>query len=218
MKSKSEPKQSQCTFLYPDLIDQLDPKDPLLVLAKKIPWDYLENEFAPLYSEKGRPAKPIRLMVGLLLLKQLKNLSDECVVENWIQNPYFQAFCGMKTFQWKMPCEPSDLCHFRKRIGEAGFEKIFQVSVAIHGKAAQESEIIVDTTVQEKNITFPTDTKLCVKVIGRLWKLAKNEKITLRRSYRFELKKHLDIIRFNRTKNTKLKEDMKLGGRRGRGH
>ncbi len=205
MKSKTPPKYTQGSFLYPDLIDQLDPDDPLLLLAKKIPWSYLENEFAPLYAERGRPAKPVRLMVGLLLLKQLENLSDERVVEEWRRNPYFQAFCGMKTFQWKMPCEPSDLSHFRKRIGEAGFEKIFQVSVSVHGKAALESEIVVDTTVQEKNITFPTDTKLCVKVICRMWKLAKKENIALRRSYRREIKELLRTIRFNRTKNTKLK-------------
>ena len=81
MKAKPVPKIAQGTFLYPDLIDQLDPKDPLLLLAAKIRWEKLEAEFAPLYAQRGRPAKPIRLMVGLLLLKQLANLSDERVVE-----------------------------------------------------------------------------------------------------------------------------------------
>ena len=154
MKAKPTPRHSQTSFLYPELLDQLDPKDPLLLLAKKIPWEQLEKDFAPLYSERGRPAKPVRLMVGLLLLKQLENLSDERVVEEWRRNPYFQAFCGMKTFQWKLPCEPSDFCHFRKRIGETGVEKIFQISVSLHGKAALESEIVVDTTVQEKILLF----------------------------------------------------------------
>ena len=93
-------------------------------------------------------------MVRLLLLKQLANLSDERVVEEWRKNPYFQAFCGMKTFQWQLPCEPSDFCHFRKRIGEKGMEKIFQISVEIHGNQALESEIVVDTTVQEKKCHF----------------------------------------------------------------
>ena len=205
MKAKPVSPHSQRSFLYPDLIDQLDPKDPLLLLAKKIPWEQLENDFTPFYAERGRPAKPIRLMVGLLILKQVENLSDERVVEEWRRNPYFQAFCGMKTFQWKLPCEPSDFCHFRKRIGEKGFEKIFQISVSLHGKNALESEIIVDTTVQEKNITYPTDTKLRVKVISRCLKVAEAEKIKLRRSYRRELKEHLRTIRFNRNKNTKLK-------------
>ena len=205
MKAKPTPRHSQTSFLYPELLDQLDPKDTLLLLAKKIPWEQLEKDFAPLYSERGRPAKPVRLMVGLLLLKQLENLSDERVVEEWRRNPYFQAFCGMKTFQWKLPCEPSDFCHFRKRIGETGVEKIFQISVSLHGKAALESEIVVDTTVQEKNITFPTDTKLRIKIISRCWKIAKRENIKLWRSYKRELKTHLRIVRFNRDKNTKVK-------------
>lgn len=205
MKAKPVSPHFQRSFLYPNLIDQLDPKDPLLLLAKQIPWEELENDFAPLYAKRGRPAQPIRLMVGLLILKQLENLSDEKVVEEWKRNPYFQVFCGINTFQSKLPCEPSDLCHFRKRIGEAGFEKIFKISVLLHGKEARETEIIVDTTVQEKNITYPTDTKLRVKVISRCWKIAKEENIKLRRSYSRELKEHLRTIRFNRNKNTKLK-------------
>lgn len=96
MKARPAPRDSQATFLYPDLIDQLNPKDPLLQLAARIPWDRLEAEFAPLHATRGRPAKPVRLMAGLLLLKQLANLSDERVVEEWRQNPCFQAFCGMK--------------------------------------------------------------------------------------------------------------------------
>lgn len=70
-----------------------------------------------MYSEHGRLAKPTRLMVGLMLLKQLENLSGERVVEAWTQNPYYQAFCGMTEFQWKLPCDPTDLVYFRERIG-----------------------------------------------------------------------------------------------------
>ena len=121
MKPKSSPHQNQGTFLYQDLLEQLNPNAPLLILAKKLPWDMFEREFTPLYSEIGRPAKPIRLMIGLLLLKQIENLSDERVVEAWVQNPYYQAFCGMEHFQWHFPCDPSELVHFRKRIGEMDF-------------------------------------------------------------------------------------------------
>ena len=159
----------------------------------------------PLYSEKGRPAKSIRLMVGLLLLKQLENLSDERVVEAWVQNPYFQAFCGMRHFQWCFPCNPSELVHFRKRIGESGAEKIFQASVLLHGDRALEREVVIDTTVQEKNITFPTDDKLRLKVIKRCWDLASKEGIQLRRSYRRELKKLMRIIRFKKSVRDKGK-------------
>jgi IS5 family transposase len=186
-------------------LKQLNPKEPLLLLAKKIPWEHFERDFAPLYSHRGRPAKPIRLMVGLLLLKQIEDLSDECVVEAWVRNPYYQAFCGVEYFQWNLPCDPTDLVYFRKRIGEAGVEKIFQASVALHGQSGLEREVVIDTTVQEKNITFPTDTKLRVKVMSRCWKLAAEEGLSLRRSYRRELKKTLRIIRFHKRREDKKK-------------
>ena len=94
-------------------------------------------------------------MVGLLLLKQLENLSDEAVVLQWKRNPYYQVFCGMTEFQQSLPCDNTELVHFRNRIGKEGFELFFQMSVALHGQAALESNVNVDTTVQEKNITLP---------------------------------------------------------------
>lgn len=187
---------SQQSFLYPNLLDQLNPKDPLLQLSKAIPWNYFENKFSNLYSTTGRPAKPIRLMVGLCVLKHLENLSDERLVERWVQNPYYQAFCGVAEFQWQLPCDPTDLIYFRKRIGTEGFEQILAVSVAIHGEEIKEKEACIDTTVQEKNITFPTDDKLQRKVIERCWKLAEEHEIKLRRSYRRELKRRLLELRF----------------------
>ena len=205
MKPKTPPREKQGHLVYQDLLEQLNPKEPLLLLAQKIPWEYFEREFAPLYSHLGRPAKSIRLMIGLLLLKQLESLSDERVVEAWVRNPYYQAFCGMKHFQWSMPCDPTDLVHFRKRIGEAGVEKIFQTSVTLHGKAGLEREVVIDTTVQEKNITFPTDTKLRIKVMGRCWKVAHEEGLQLRRSYRRELKQTLRVIRFSKKQADKKK-------------
>ena len=87
------PNLNQTNMLYPNLLDQLNLKDPLIQLAKAIPWKYLEEEFTPLYSHRGKPAKPIRLMVGLCILKHLNNLSDDELVSQWIQNPYYQMFC-----------------------------------------------------------------------------------------------------------------------------
>lgn len=133
-------------------------------------------------------------------------------MEAWVQNPYCQVFCGMEYFQWQFPCGPSELVHFRKRIGEAGMEKIFQAPVALHGGKAMEKEEGIDTTVQEKNITFPTDTKLQVKVIGRCWKLAAAEGIRLRRSYRRELKKTLRTIRLSRSQKGKKKVAAAISG------
>ena len=89
-------------------------------------------------------------MVGLLLLKYLENLSDENVVLQWKRNPYYQYFCGMQEYVPALPCDSTELVKFRQRIGKEGIEDIFAMSVKLHGKAAQEKEVIVDTTVQEK--------------------------------------------------------------------
>jgi IS5 family transposase len=211
---ESPPNQDQMSFLAPNLMDQLNPKDPLLQLAKKIPWDFFESEFAPLYSANGRPAKRIRLMVGLCILKYLENVSDEVLVQNWVQNPYAQLFCGEIDFQWKLPCDPTDLIYFRKRIGEQGFEKILASSIVIHGENAREKEVCIDTTVQEKNITFPTDAKLYRKIIVRCLKIAQANNIQLRRTYAKEIKALKLICRFaghpkNRAKARKAVKRLK---------
>lgn len=175
---------AQTSFLMPTLAEQLDPRQPLRRLAEAMPWAEFESAFGKFYSPEGRPAKPVRLMVGLLLLKQMFNQGDETVVAAWVQNPYWQYFCGMNEFQWQVPCDPSDLVYFRQRIGEAGVQRIFQVSAQLHGEAAREKEVVVDTTVQEKNITYPTDSKQAHKIIGRCWKLADRHGVKLRRRYR----------------------------------
>ena len=193
-------------------MEQINPKDPLMLLNQAMPWEVLEKEFTPLYAEVGRPAKEIRLMCGLLILKQLENLSDEGLLTSWVRNPYFQAFCGETTFQWKKPCVSSDISHFRRRIGEEGAEKIFGLSVKLHGSKAVEKEVLLDTTVQEQNITFPTDSKLRAKVIGRCWKLAEKHGIRLRRSYRREVKVLVRGINF--TRGVKRNQVMNKYGRR----
>jgi IS5 family transposase len=105
-----------------------------------------------------------------------------------------QYFCGIRCFEHRFPFDPSDFCHFRKRIGESGFEKIFAHSVRLHGKETstkQSSWHLSDTTVQENNTTFPTDAKLCKKVIDKCNAIAKKSDIKLRRSYRRESKQLL---------------------------
>jgi len=174
----------QISFLMPTLGEQLDPRQPLKQLADRLPWAEFEQAFGKYYSEAGRPAKPVRLMVGLLLLKQMFNQGDETVVAAWVQNPYWQYFCGMAEFQWQVPCDPSDLVYFRQRIGQAGVQRILKVTARLHGDKAQEGEVVVDTTVQEKNITHPTDTKLAHKIIRRCWKVADRNGVKLRRRYR----------------------------------
>ena len=182
------PNQSQLNLLFPLLKDQLNPKHPLYQFAHQIDWKAIEADLGRFYVEQGRPAKPIRLMVGLLLLKQLDGLGDETVVEKWIENPYYQYFCGMDTFQWEQPVHPSDFPRFRSRIGQDGMEKLLKMSTNLHGEAAMEDQIVVDTTVQEKAITFPTDSKLQQRALEHLWQICELEGITLKQSYRRKVK------------------------------
>ena len=196
--------QSQTT-LFQSLEELLNPEEPLYKLSNKIPWEYFDKEFANLYSKTGRPSKPVRLMVSLLLLKQIYNLGDETVVSAWVHNPYWQYFSGYNTFQWKFPIEPTDLVHFRKRIGKEGIEKIFKMSIDLHGKASLESEVVIDTTVQEKNITYPTDVKLYKKIIDKCVKISKEEGIKLRQSYKRISKQLVIDQRGNRSSRGKAK-------------
>lgn len=174
----------------------LDQRQPLYKLAGRLPWTELEEAFEGYYSEIGRPALPTRLMAGLLLLKQLENLSDERVCEAWQRDLYMQYFCGERYFQWKLLCEPSELVHFRHRIGQEGVEKILKITVELHlEKVAKEGELVADTTVQEANVKFPTDTRLHVDCIKKLWRMGEVESVSWRRSYVRTLPKKLATLR-----------------------
>ena len=153
------PDTNQKELFRPMLVDMIDMTHPMVLLASTIDWKYFEKEFTHLYSPIGQSSVPIRLIVGCLMLKHLYNLGDETLAKSWIENPYMQYFCGMRCFEYRFPFSPSDFCHFRKRIGEAGFAKIFAYSVKLHGKevSGQVSSChLSDTTVQENNTTFPT--------------------------------------------------------------
>ena len=176
--------QSQKNLFSPLLIEFIDRGHELVLLGNKIDWKALEREFAPLYSTTGKPAMPVRFMAGCLMLKHLYNLGDETLAKAWIMNPYMQYFCGAANFQHHFPCDPSDFVHFRKRIGEAGVEAIFRHSVAIHGKEALSKMVLSDTTVQENNITFPTDSKLAKAVIDKCERMAHQLGIKQRQSYK----------------------------------
>src|SRR5665213_1515983 len=181
MLSKSSPK-TQLGF-YSTFEEQLSHIHPLYVLANKINWNIFEEAFSKLYSDEGRPAKSIRLMVSLLMLKHIRNISDESVVEQWFENIYYQYFSGEKSYACGMPCEASELVHFRNRIGDEGIELIFKESIRVNGKDGEQKEATTDTTVQEKNITFPTDAKLHKKIIKKCVALAEREDIALRQTY-----------------------------------
>src|SRR6202035_4972395 len=104
---------------YSTFEEQLNRKHPLYILSRQVNWRQFDEAFKDLYcSDNGRPAKPIRLMVSLLMLKHIRNLSDENVVEQWAENAYYQYFSGEQCFAAKGPCEATELVHFRKRVGE----------------------------------------------------------------------------------------------------
>jgi len=178
--------------LFSSLDDLLNQQHPLYKLSHKIDWQVFESAFTPLYcADNGRPAKPIRLMCGLLILKHLRNLSDESVVEQWSENAYYQYFCGAHEFVPSYPCNSSELVHFRHRIGEAGIELILSESIRVNeddpsGKADRTA--FIDTTVQEKNITYPTDAKLHKKIISKCVQISRREGLAMRQSYRCTLK------------------------------
>jgi transposase, IS5 family len=200
MLSKSSPK-TQLGF-YGTFEEQLSHSHPLYVLANKIHWEIFDEAFSKLYSDQGRPAKPIRLMVSLLILKHIRNISDESVVEQWFENIYYQYFSGEKSYACGMPCEASELVHFRNRIGDEGIELIFKESIRVNGKDGQKQQATTDTTVQEKNITYPTDNKLHRKIIKKCIAIANNEELNVRQTYTRTLKKLLIDQRFrNHPKN-----------------
>jgi transposase, IS5 family len=162
---------------------------PLVRLAKAINWRFLEEQFGAVYADgAGRPPLPTRLMAGLAVLKHTYNLSDEAVCELWVENPYYQYFCGEEFFQHELPLDRSSMTNWRNRMGEERLQALLQesLSVATRTGAMKPSDlarVVVDTTVQPKNITFPTDAKLVNKAREKLVKLAKRLGVKLRQSY-----------------------------------
>lgn len=179
------------------LSTQLNPSNELYRLSKAIEWEFFEKEFSGLFVDKvGAPAKPVRLVVGILMLQQMGGYSDEGVVEEWVENPYWQFFCGYDYLEWAKPIDSSSLPRWRKRLGKDGMEKILQSTIrsalksgAVTAKSL--SRVIVDTTVMEKNITFPTDAKLYYNGIKTLVRMAKDCNLELRQTYTFLSKKAL---------------------------
>ena len=178
----------------------IDMNHELVLLSKQIDWSEVESDFAEYYcADNGRPSVPIRTMVGMMLLKNIYNLSDEGVVARWVENPYMQYFTGEKVFRKRPPMNPIDMSKFRVRIGESGAEKILRISLMVNAEEVTEKEleqVMIDSTVQEKNITFPTDAKFYRKIIERVLKMSAREHIRLRRSYTREVKALKLKVRF----------------------
>ena len=161
----------------------------LVRLSHELDWVWLEEQLGSYYADQGRPSIPVRKIAGLLLLKQLHKESDESVIDRWIENPYWQYFTGETYFQTSRPFDPTDFVLFRRRIGEQGMEKILSLTVKLH-PGEEHSEIMqMDTTVQEKNISYPTDQKLASRVMEWMRRYAGWTGVKLRQTYEKEEKR-----------------------------
>ncbi len=187
---KRNPVSSGQIDLFRERLDSIiNMKHRLVTLSKIIKWDWLEFSVSKHYCHtNGRPGGSIRMMMGLLILKDIEGQSDESVCERWVENPYWQYFCGEEFFQHKFPVTPESLSYFRKRIGEEGMEVILAETIRlglVSGVVTKKDieQVTVDTTVQEKAVTFPTDSKLRHKARKALVVLAKQCDIPLRQSY-----------------------------------
>jgi transposase, IS5 family len=176
--------------LFRARLDQIVDMDHALAkLGRVIDWRFLEDRFGAVYSDKaGHPPLPTRLMAGLSILKHMHDLSDEDLCARWVENPYYQLFCGEEFFQHKLTFDRSSLTRWRQRIGEERLPALIQESLAVAtrtgaAKPADFSKVIVDTTVQPKAVASPTDAKLMHRARERLVKLAKKTGVDLRQSY-----------------------------------
>ena len=193
MKPKSSPHSSQEDLFRMRLENLINPAHELVQLAELINWEEIEIHLSRYLkdSNRGAPGLPSRLVAGMLYLQHAYGLSDEGVLSMWLENPYYQYFCGEEYFQHELPFDDSSLSRWRKRMGKSGCEKLLQMTIM----AAQESQLlkhrdmkklIVDTTVQEKNIRFPTDSGLLERVREHLVKLCQEHGIQLRQNYNRE--------------------------------
>ena len=176
--------------LFRSHFDQLlDPHHALVILANQIDWARFDVAFAACYCpDNGAPGKAIRLMVGLHYLKYTFNESDESVVARWVENPYWQYFCGYTHMQHECPLHPTALVKWRKRVGSDRLAELVRETIALavrekHLPTKDLERVNVDTTVQEKNITHPTDAKLLWRCMEKLVDAAQRRGIVLRQSY-----------------------------------
>jgi hypothetical protein len=165
MGPKSRHHAAEQDLFRMELVNLIDQRHELIKLASLIDWAALEQAWGPKFeSTTGRPALPTRLMASLLYLKHTFALSDEDVVERWIENPYWQHFSGERYFRHELPCDPSSLVRWRQRIGEEGCEWLLEHSIKAAmsaGVVKRQSldTVVVDTTVQPKAIAHPTDSR-----------------------------------------------------------
>ena len=200
MRPKERRDTGQTDLLRSRLDVIIDMGHALVKLARTIDWSFLEQKFGAVYEDKpGRPPLPTRLMAGLAILKHTFDLSDEVLCERWVENPYYQFFCGEEFFQHRLVFDRSSLTRWRQRMGEEKLQALLQESLSVATKTgaikpSDLNRVIVDTTVQPKNVMFPTDARLLNRAREILVRLAKRQGLALRQSYarvgKFALIKH----------------------------
>jgi transposase, IS5 family len=189
MRPKERRDGGQTDLLRSRLDAIIDMGHPLVKLARTIDWSFLEQRFGAVYEDRpGRPPLPTRLMAGLAILKHTYDLSDEVLCERWVENPYYQFFCGEEFFQHRLVFDRSSLTRWRQRMGEDKLQALLQESLAVASKTkaikpTDLNRIIVDTTVQPKNVMFPTDARLLNRAREILVRLAQRHGVKLRQSY-----------------------------------
>ena len=181
------PAQGETDMFRNRLDNMIDMRHELVRLAGLIDWRRFDEAFGTLYAEKGRPGLSTRLMVGLHLLKHARGVSDEQVCAQWIENAYFQFFCGETYFQTELPLDRTSMSVWRGRIGADKLEVLLSetLAAAMRAKAIDQSQmqrVTVDTTAQTKAIAHPTDSHLLLRAIEWLNKLAKKQGVKLRQS------------------------------------
>jgi transposase, IS5 family len=176
--------------LFRSRLDQIiNMNHELVRLARAIDWPHLEECFGAVYSDgPGMPPLATRLMAGLAILKHTFDLSDEELCARWVENPYFQYLTGEEFFCHELPFDRSSMTRWRQRMGEERIEALLQesLSVAVKTGAMKPQDVrrvVVDTTVQPKNVMFPTDAKLLHRARERLVGLARKVGLDLRQSY-----------------------------------
>ena len=228
----SKPRDDRHKDLFrPSLDEIIDLGHPLVRLAREIDWVFLDGRFSSVCrAGPGQPPLATRLVAGLLILKHMHDLSDEVLCARWVENPYYQYFCGEESFQHVLPFERSSLTRWRQRLGEEQLAALIQESLSVAHKTGALStkdleRVVVDTTVQPKNVSFPTDAKLMHKAIVMLGREAKKQGVPLRQSYvrvakraaimagRYahakQFKRHNRQLRFLRTRLGRLVRDIR---------
>jgi IS5 family transposase len=187
----SQPRDDRQDDLFqPSLKTIINLRHPLVRLAGEMDWDFVGRRFGSVCSVgPGQPPLSTRLVAGLFIIKHMHNLSDEELCARWVENPYYQYFCGEVVFRHELPFDRSSLTRWRQRLGEEQLAALLQESLAVaHRTGAIETKdlqrVVVDTTVQEKAIAHPTDARLTHRAIEKLIDLAKREGVELRQSYR----------------------------------